>query len=129
LAALDEALARAAERVVPACRTGGRWQERIMAGFGALLEFIDEQPFMGRLLLVESLVAGPGSGAASERLSRRSLRSILHTRMLERQMAETSAGGASADANDWRRASGRREGRGVGMFIELHGQGPSLLQA
>lgn len=66
LSAFDEAVARAAERVLPAYRAGDRWQEQIRAGLTALLRFLDEQPFMGRLLIVESL------GAGSVALERRS---------------------------------------------------------
>lgn len=59
LAALQEGLGRASERVLPAYRDGGRWSERIRAALVALLEFLDSEPIMGRLLIVGSLSAGP----------------------------------------------------------------------
>jgi AcrR family transcriptional regulator len=61
LAALDEAIAAAAARVAEVYRADARWQERIRAALAALLDFLDEQPELGRLLIVESLAAGPGA--------------------------------------------------------------------
>ncbi len=59
LAALQEGLRRASEHVIPAYRHGGRWSEKVRAGLSALLEFLDTEPVMGRLLIVGSLAAGP----------------------------------------------------------------------
>jgi len=59
LAAFEQALALAAERVLPAYEAGGSWRERIRAGLVALLRFLDEQPSIGRVLLVESLSGSP----------------------------------------------------------------------
>jgi AcrR family transcriptional regulator len=59
LAALEEGLRRAGGRVLPAYRDGGRWLERIRASLVALLEFLEVEPVMGRLLIVGSLGAGP----------------------------------------------------------------------
>lgn len=72
LAAFDDAAARIAARVVPAyegekrprSRTphrGGQagWREGIRAALVELLEFLDEEPEVGRLCIVESLAAGP----------------------------------------------------------------------
>lgn len=59
LAALDEGLRRASERVLPAYVGGGRWSERIRASLAALLELLDVEPVMSRLLIVGSLGAGP----------------------------------------------------------------------
>jgi AcrR family transcriptional regulator/DNA-binding MarR family transcriptional regulator len=58
LASYDQALACAAERVLPAHRAQSRWREQIRAGLGALLELFDEDPLLARLLVVESLSAG-----------------------------------------------------------------------
>jgi AcrR family transcriptional regulator len=58
LAALEEGLRRASQRVLPAYRDGGRWLERVRASLVALLEFLDVEPVMGRLLVVGSLGAG-----------------------------------------------------------------------
>jgi AcrR family transcriptional regulator len=59
-AALEEALERACERVLPAYESArGAWRVPIRAGLVALLGFFDEHPDMARLMLVESLAAGP----------------------------------------------------------------------
>ncbi len=60
LAAFEQALEFASERVLPACESQGRWRERIRAALSALLMFLDEEPVVGQLLIVESL-----SGAAA----------------------------------------------------------------
>jgi AcrR family transcriptional regulator len=59
LAAFDDALARIAEVVVPAYESEGAWRERIRAALTELLGFLDEDPSVGRLVIVESLAAGP----------------------------------------------------------------------
>jgi AcrR family transcriptional regulator len=58
MAALEEAIATASERVLAAYRSRERWHERIRAGLVALLSFLDEKPGMGRMLIVESVAAG-----------------------------------------------------------------------
>jgi AcrR family transcriptional regulator len=58
LAALDEALAAASAVVLPAYASGVGWRGRVRGGLGALLRFLDEQPGLGRLLVVEALGAG-----------------------------------------------------------------------
>jgi AcrR family transcriptional regulator len=67
LAALDLALARGAEAVVPQYEGGGRWRERVRRALAALLGFLDEEPAMGALCVVDSLSGGP---AALERRAR-----------------------------------------------------------
>jgi AcrR family transcriptional regulator len=61
LALFDDALERATvvvrEAVVAA--GGNSWQERIRTGLAALLEFADEQPALGSLLVAGSLGGGP----------------------------------------------------------------------
>jgi AcrR family transcriptional regulator len=59
LAAFDHALARVAERVLPAYQAESGWRERIRAGLTELLRFLDEEPGLGGLLVVDSLAAGP----------------------------------------------------------------------
>jgi AcrR family transcriptional regulator len=66
LAALDEAVGLASAAVVGAY-AGARWRERIRAGLAALLGFLDEEPGLGRLCVVEALGAGD---AALERRAR-----------------------------------------------------------
>ena len=58
LAALDEGVARIAERVLPAYERPGKWRERIRAGLVELLSFLDYDPGTGRLVIVETLGAG-----------------------------------------------------------------------
>ena len=59
LAAFEQALEFASERVLPAYESGETWRERIRAALSALLSFIDEEPVVGKLLIVESLSSGP----------------------------------------------------------------------
>ncbi len=59
LAAFDGAIARIASEVVPAYEGGTRWREKIRAALIALLEVLDDDPGMGRLVIVETLGAGP----------------------------------------------------------------------
>lgn len=61
LAAYNEALALLAARVLPAYASGQKWRGRIRTGLVALLGFLDEEPAIGRVLVVESLSAGPRS--------------------------------------------------------------------
>jgi AcrR family transcriptional regulator/DNA-binding MarR family transcriptional regulator len=59
LAAFDDAVARAAASVLPAYEGKGSWRERIRAGLLALLCFLEDEPALGRLLVVQTLGAGP----------------------------------------------------------------------
>jgi AcrR family transcriptional regulator len=61
LAAFEDALARASQRVLCAYAAESRWRERIRAGLLALLSFLDEEPAIGRLLICESLTGGAGT--------------------------------------------------------------------
>lgn len=58
LAALEQALACVGSYVLPAYDAHERWVDRIRAALLAALEFLDEEPYMGRLLLVETLGGG-----------------------------------------------------------------------
>lgn len=59
LAAFDEALARASQRVREGYVPRASWRVRIRSALIALLELFDDEPAVGLLLLVESLSAGP----------------------------------------------------------------------
>jgi AcrR family transcriptional regulator/DNA-binding MarR family transcriptional regulator len=59
LAAFDLAVEQAAQRALPAYRAPGVWRERVRAGLGALLEFLEDEPGMGALCVVHALGAGP----------------------------------------------------------------------
>jgi AcrR family transcriptional regulator/DNA-binding MarR family transcriptional regulator len=119
LAALDQAVARATTAVLPAYDQPGRWRERIRAGLTAGLVFMDHEPGMARLLLVESLGAGPQALQRRTRIvraliaavdeGRREIRTgkqpppltaegvvgailaVLHTRLIERSKAPLSS--------------------------------------
>jgi DNA-binding MarR family transcriptional regulator len=58
MAALDEALRLAGRYVLPAYESSCRWCERIRATLVALLSFLEDEPYLGRLLVVETLGAG-----------------------------------------------------------------------
>jgi AcrR family transcriptional regulator len=61
LAAFDEALRDVAAVVVPAYERAGTWTVGIRSGLAGLLECFERDPAVGRLLIVESLAAGPGA--------------------------------------------------------------------
>jgi AcrR family transcriptional regulator len=61
LAAFDQAVQSAAERVTPAFAGKGRWRERVRAGLIALLGFLDEEPDLGALCVVHALGSGPAA--------------------------------------------------------------------
>ncbi len=67
LAALDQAIGLASERALAAYDERSPWRIRMRAALSAILRLLDEQPQMARLLIVESLAAGP---RAFERRSR-----------------------------------------------------------
>jgi AcrR family transcriptional regulator/DNA-binding MarR family transcriptional regulator len=73
LAAFDDAIGRASERVLPAYQVSGRWRERIRSALMALLRFFDERPSTARVLVLESL--GGGSKVLERR--QRALRPIV----------------------------------------------------
>jgi AcrR family transcriptional regulator len=57
-AALEEAIVRAAARVLPAWRGDEGWREAIKAALLAFLCFLDEEPRLGMFLVVDSLGGG-----------------------------------------------------------------------
>jgi AcrR family transcriptional regulator/DNA-binding MarR family transcriptional regulator len=85
LAAFDESVAWVSEPVLRAYRSGGTWRERMRGSLSALLGCLDEDPFAGRLLVVESLAAGRKS------LERRSSVLSRIVRAVEEGGAETKA--------------------------------------
>jgi AcrR family transcriptional regulator len=58
LTAFEEALSYASERVIGAYQAEKTWRERVRAGLIALLSFLDQEPVMGRVLIIERL-SGP----------------------------------------------------------------------
>jgi AcrR family transcriptional regulator len=59
LDAFDDAIQRLAAVVVPAYEGPSRWRAKIRAGLTALLGYLDCERGLGRLLVVETLGAGP----------------------------------------------------------------------
>ncbi len=59
LAALENAVARIARGVEEAYGQSGSWRARIRGALVVLLELLDDDPDIARLLIVESLAAGP----------------------------------------------------------------------
>lgn len=59
LEALDDALGRIEEAVMPAYRHERGWSQRIGAGLTAMLEYFDADPATAALCVVDSLAAGP----------------------------------------------------------------------
>lgn len=59
LAALDQSIARAGEYVHDAYELEAKWHVRIRSGLIAVLEFLEDEPGMGRLCVIETLGAGP----------------------------------------------------------------------
>jgi AcrR family transcriptional regulator/DNA-binding MarR family transcriptional regulator len=76
LAAFEEAVAYTSERVLPAYSSQRKWRDQIRAGLLALLTFLDEEPAIGRLLVMESLAAGPRVVARRDRALQRVIRAI-----------------------------------------------------
>ncbi len=58
LAALDHSIARAGEYLHDAYEPEAKWHVRIRSGLIAILEFLEDEPGMGRLCLLETLGAG-----------------------------------------------------------------------
>jgi AcrR family transcriptional regulator len=59
LAAFELGVERAAGRIVPAYRAESRWLDAIKAGLAAFLRFLEEEPALGRLMVVHALGGGP----------------------------------------------------------------------
>jgi AcrR family transcriptional regulator len=59
LAAFEDAIGRVSTLMVEAYAGGGSWRERIRAALWVLLRWLDEDPAMARVCVVESLAAGP----------------------------------------------------------------------
>jgi AcrR family transcriptional regulator len=58
LAAFDQAVERASGTVVQAYACPGRWREKVKSGLTALLEFLEDEPGLGALMIVDALGAG-----------------------------------------------------------------------
>jgi AcrR family transcriptional regulator/DNA-binding MarR family transcriptional regulator len=68
LAAFDEAVRRASTCVLPAFQTSGDWRARVRAGLEALLGFLEDEPGLGALCVVDALGAGTAALERRERV-------------------------------------------------------------
>jgi len=59
LAVYEQSLQRIAAASLPAYRSEREWQSRVRAGLAALLEFLEREPALARLVVVEVYRAGP----------------------------------------------------------------------
>jgi AcrR family transcriptional regulator/DNA-binding MarR family transcriptional regulator len=59
LAVFEATVERATELVGAACHGKRSWREQVRAGLATMLGFLDEEPGVGRLLIVDALTAGP----------------------------------------------------------------------
>ncbi|HEY7960661.1 MAG TPA: TetR/AcrR family transcriptional regulator [Solirubrobacteraceae bacterium] len=91
MAAFEEALEKVSRRAAAAYGLVGRWQVRVRGALTAVLEFIEEEPDQGRLLVVESLVAGPRAMARRERVLEVLLAAIEEGRRQGRPAQDPSA--------------------------------------
>ncbi len=61
LGVLDSVMRRATALISAALAADRPWQERALAGLAALLGFLDSDPLLARVCLVEALAAGPAA--------------------------------------------------------------------
>jgi len=59
LAVFDDTISRIAAAAAPAFAHQGRWREQVRAGLSSILECIGDEPFLGTLVVVDALGAGP----------------------------------------------------------------------
>ncbi len=106
LAAFDDAIARATSHVLSAYNSSTGFRERNRSALAALLQFLDEEPTVGRVLVVESL------GAGHEAIARRS-------RVLAQIVAAVDTGRFEKNANP-EATPLTAEGVVGGLFAVIH---------
>jgi AcrR family transcriptional regulator len=107
LAVFEDALAQASTRVLAAVEPQSTWLAKLRAGIAAFLRFLDEEPKLGRLLVCDSLTAGPRVLARRSEITAR-LAAFLGEGARESKLAadtpplyaEGSVGGALAILHD-----------------------------
>jgi len=105
VAAVEQALKHAQERVIPAYEAESNWVDAVRAGLLALLSFFDEEPELARLCVVEAL-AGPPAMLARRQQVLQNLAVMLDvarggTRDLPPLTAEGVVGGVFAIIHTW----------------------------
>jgi AcrR family transcriptional regulator len=146
LAALDRSIACAAEYVLDGYDPSEKWRPRIRTALIGLLEFLEDEPAMGRLCIVETLGAGSKvherrtrtveamiaavdegrqesrAAAALPRLTTEGIvggvLSVLHARLLPHTEALHGAGHPKGHTQ---RADGRQAGERDGSLLQLSG--------
>lgn len=88
LEALDFGIARVEAQMVAAAAVKKTWRSKLRAGLGALLDFLDAEPDVGRALLVEVHGADPEALAKRSRVMKRITRFIDLARV-ERERSES----------------------------------------
>lgn len=68
LAVLELTLARLRSRVAEACASEPSWCGRMRAGLAALLAFVDEEPALAHMCVIDSLACGPRVLSVRERV-------------------------------------------------------------
>ena len=58
LAAFDQAVAQASVTVLQAYAQPGKWREKVKSGLTALLEFLEDEPGLAALMIIDALGAG-----------------------------------------------------------------------
>jgi AcrR family transcriptional regulator/DNA-binding MarR family transcriptional regulator len=151
LAAFQDALQRAEQRVAANGQAGGSWRQRVRAALAALLAFCEECPEAAHMLVVESLSCGPEAMRIREQAlsrlvaaveeGRREIRrgpepaaladealvgaavGVVHTRLLRRAQDLRRRAGANGAG----RRTGGRPDPPVGRLIELLGPLMSMI--
>jgi AcrR family transcriptional regulator len=100
VAAFQDALAFASQRVLPAYGAQDKWRDQIRAGLVALLAFLDEEPVIARLLIVESLTGGTKTLERRSEILAQVAAAVDEGRTLKGIPKGHAAGGQSASARD-----------------------------
>jgi AcrR family transcriptional regulator len=109
LATLDHALERAAARVLPAfAEAPGPWRERMRVGLLALLRFLEDEPALGEMCIVDPLGAGP---LAVERRA-----------LMVRTLVDVVDGGRADAKTTWKPSRLIAEGVVGGVLSVLYGR-------
>ena len=90
LSAFEEAVEQATRAVLPAAEDQEKWADRVRAGLTGLLSFLDYEPGMARLLVVEALAAGAKTLDARRRVLERVIAVIDQGRLLSKPGREPS---------------------------------------
>jgi AcrR family transcriptional regulator/DNA-binding MarR family transcriptional regulator len=118
LAAFEEAIGRVGAEVVAAYEQEAGWRERMRAGLWALLVWLDQEPALAKLLVVESLAAGPRALEPRARVVRALVRAVDEGR---------GAGAAGTDAagtgDATRKATATRTARRAAPLPPLTAEG------